>query len=67
MIRDLALPQGSLVAMIVRGEETIVPRGSTKLEADDAITLIGEPDCIKMLRATLGLDHSTHNEMLDDD
>ena len=52
--------------MIVRGEETIVPRGSTRLEADDAITLIGEPDCIRCF-AKLGLDHSTPNEMLDDD
>lgn len=67
LIRDLDLPEGSLVAMIVRGEETIVPRGSTRLEADDAITLIGEPDCIQLLRAKLGLDHSTPNEMLDDD
>ena len=66
-VRSLDLPDGCLVAMVLRGEETIVPRGSTVLQHDDAITLIGEPDCIRTLRVNLGLDSSTQNERLDDD
>ena len=66
-IRSLDLPDGCLVAMVLRGEETIVPRGSTVLEHEDAVTLIGEPDCIRALRADLGLDGSTQDEILDDD
>ena len=66
-VRSLELPEGCLVAMILRGEETIVPRGKTTLENRDAITLIGEPDCITTVRQQLGIDHSTVDDVLDDD
>lgn len=66
-VRSLELPEGCLVAMILRGEETIVPRGRTALENGDAVTLIGEPDCITTVRQQLGIDHSTTDDVLDDD
>jgi APA family basic amino acid/polyamine antiporter len=66
-IRSLNLPEGCLVAIIVRGEETIVPRGRTQLKDGDALTLIGEPDCITIVLEQLGIDRSTANEVLDDD
>lgn len=34
-IRDLALPEGAVVAMIVRDHEVIPPRGSTRVEPGD--------------------------------
>ncbi len=45
-VQDLALPDGSLVAMLRRGELVIVPRGNTVLEAGDRLTIIGEPEVI---------------------
>jgi len=48
-LRDLDLPSGSLVAMIHRDGEMIVPGGNTILENGDRLTLVGEPASIKQL------------------
>jgi len=39
-IRDLDLPREALVNVIVRGEEAIPPRGSTRLEAGDELHVL---------------------------
>lgn len=39
MIKDLGLPQDCILALIVRGEERIVPQGNTLLEAGDEVIL----------------------------
>jgi mannitol/fructose-specific phosphotransferase system IIA component (Ntr-type) len=49
-VRDLGLPEGSLVAMVHRGGRMIVPRGSTMLQSGDSITIIGETKAIAQLR-----------------
>lgn len=41
-IKDMSLPEGSLVMMIRRGERYIVPNGSRKLHAGDALLVIKE-------------------------
>jgi basic amino acid/polyamine antiporter, APA family len=48
-LRDLKLPEGVLVALIRRGNEVLIPRGSTALAEGDRITIIGEPDNIQWL------------------
>ncbi len=48
-LRDLKLPQGTLVALIRRHEEVLIPRGSTALQEGDRITIIGDPDDIQWL------------------
>jgi len=48
-MRNLNLPEGTLVALIRRDDKIIFPRGSTTLEHDDRITIIGEPDDIQWL------------------
>lgn len=50
MVRDLPMPPGTLIAMVRRGEETIVPRGATVLEEGDRLTIIGDPGGIRLLR-----------------
>lgn len=42
-LQDVALPEGCLVALIQRGDESIVPRGSTLLREGDRLTVIGHP------------------------
>ena len=42
-VRDLALPDGVLVAMIVRGQQVIPPRGSTQLAAGDHVFVLLHP------------------------
>lgn len=49
-LRDLQWPEGCLVAIIRRGNRTIVPRGSTVLEVSDRVTVIGEPKPLSVLR-----------------
>lgn len=43
-IRDLRFPDGAVVAMIVRGEQVIPPRGSTRIEPDDHVFLVLRPE-----------------------
>ncbi len=37
------MPEGSLVALIRRQGEVLVPRGRTVLQEGDRLTIIGEP------------------------
>lgn len=50
-IADLEIPEGSLVAVIYRNREIIVPGGQTRLRTGDRITIIGQPAGIRKLRA----------------
>jgi cell volume regulation protein A len=36
-VRELGLPRDALLSVIVRGEEALLPRGSTRIEADDRL------------------------------
>lgn len=40
MIQDLDLPPHSLIASVRRGEQVLIPRGDTKLEAGDVIVAL---------------------------
>jgi potassium/hydrogen antiporter len=40
VVRDLGLPRDALLSVIVRGEEAILPRGSTRIEAGDRLHVI---------------------------
>ncbi|MEX0686095.1 MAG: amino acid permease [Balneolales bacterium] len=54
-IRDLDIPEGSLIAMIRRDHRTIVPRGKTILREGDRLTIIGEPKGINELSKRYGM------------
>ena len=41
-LRDLSMPEGSLIALIRRDGASIIPRGSTVLQAGDRLTLLGD-------------------------
>jgi trk system potassium uptake protein TrkA len=43
MLRDLSLPPDSLVAVVLRNGDAIVPRGESTLQAGDRIVLITLP------------------------
>ncbi|MET0685134.1 MAG: potassium/proton antiporter [Solirubrobacteraceae bacterium] len=40
LLRDLGLPRDALVSLIVRGDEVLLPRGSTRLEAGDRMHVL---------------------------
>ena len=39
-VRDLGLPRDALLSVIVRGEEAVLPRGSTRIEAGDRLHVV---------------------------
>ena len=51
-LSDIDMPEGSLVALIRRGDKTIIPRGSTIIHEYDRITVIGEPSSMKEFHKT---------------
>jgi potassium/hydrogen antiporter len=40
VVRDLGLPRDALLSVIVRGDEAILPRGSTRIEAGDRLHVV---------------------------
>jgi cell volume regulation protein A len=53
-VRDLSLPDGSLVALIVRGEGVVVPRGDTQLEPGDQVCAFVTPEARGLLDLLFG-------------
>ncbi|MFQ5628651.1 MAG: amino acid permease [bacterium] len=49
-VKELETPEGSLIAMIHRNGDVIIPRGSTVLHSGDQLTIIGEPMGILKLK-----------------
>lgn len=49
-VRQLDLPDDSLIAMIHRGDEVIVPRGDTVLNENDQLMIVGLPKSIQQIQ-----------------
>ncbi|MCG8605065.1 amino acid permease [bacterium] len=48
-IRDLTMPDGSLIAIINRHGEIVIPKGNTVMREGDQLTIIGEADGLQEL------------------
>lgn len=46
-IKDLDFPKGAIIGGIVRGRETILATGSTKVNANDRVVVFSLPDAVK--------------------
>ena len=53
-LRSLSLPRGTLVAVVRRNGETMIPDGSTVLASEDQLTFIGTPEGIRALEGRMG-------------
>ena len=49
-LREISLPEDTLVAMISREDNIIIPKGDTVLKSGDRITIIGNPKSVEILR-----------------
>ncbi|MCB0296655.1 MAG: amino acid permease, partial [Calditrichaeota bacterium] len=49
-ISAIDMPEGSLISMIHRAGNVIIPRGSTVLHQGDRLTIIGYPEGIRRLK-----------------
>jgi len=54
LVRDLPLPEGCLVTMVVRGREVVVPRGSTELRPGDEVCVFVLPEGRMLLDLLFG-------------
>ncbi|MCH7531122.1 MAG: amino acid permease [Gemmatimonadetes bacterium] len=54
-LHEVSLPDGTLIAMIRRGDELVIPRGDTALLDGDRLTVIGRPEGITALRERYGV------------
>jgi cell volume regulation protein A len=48
-VRDLGLPRDALVNVLVRGDEALPPRGSTRLEAGDRLHIVARQSALAAL------------------
>ena len=49
-LKGIPMPDGTLIALVRRGPQMVIPRGATVLERGDRITIIGEPAGLGALR-----------------
>lgn len=52
-LRELTLPESMPVVLIVRGDQPLAPRGSTKLQADDLLYILCPVDQLDAMRSCL--------------
>jgi trk system potassium uptake protein TrkA len=45
-LKEAELPDGMIIGAIVRGEEVIIPRGSTQVETNDRVILFAQKDVV---------------------
>jgi trk system potassium uptake protein TrkA len=47
-------PSGAIIAAILRGEEAIIPRGDTVIEAGDILAVVARQEAIRLLEKAIG-------------
>ena len=48
-LKDILLTEGTLIALVRRGHDVVIPRGATVLQRGDRLTIIGEPTGLRAL------------------
>ena len=54
-LMDVKFPEGALATALSRGEEVIVPRGGTAVEAGDILAVVAKPEAIRAVEKLLGI------------
>uniref|UniRef100_UPI0025926123 cation:proton antiporter domain-containing protein n=1 Tax=uncultured Rheinheimera sp. TaxID=400532 RepID=UPI0025926123 len=63
-LSQMALPDGTVVAMITRGNEVIPPRGSTLLHAGDHLFIVMKPEAREFVDLVCaGVSEASHQEL----
>jgi trk system potassium uptake protein TrkA len=55
-LMDISLPEGTLVAGVLRGDDMIVPRGDDELQVGDSAYLIGKTESMERIEKIFGLE-----------
>jgi cell volume regulation protein A len=54
MVKDLALPEGAVIALIARGEQIVPPQGNTCINAGDHVILVLRPGILPLVNQVFG-------------
>jgi cell volume regulation protein A len=54
LVKDLALPDGVVIAIIARGDKLIPPQGSTRVEAGDHVIVVLRPETRPLVNRIFG-------------
>jgi len=55
-LKDINLPEGTLVAGVLRGDDMIVPRGDDELQVGDSAYVIGKTESMERIEKLFGLE-----------
>jgi len=55
-LKDIHLPEGTLVAGVLRGGDMIIPHGDDSLQVNDCAYIIGKAESMARIEKTFGLD-----------
>jgi trk system potassium uptake protein TrkA len=53
-VRDLGLPRGAVIAALVRGEDVLIPSGSTDILPDDRVLVVTLPEHLETVERLFG-------------
>ena len=54
MVKDLALPEGAVIALVARGNQIIPPQGNTCIQAGDHVILVVRPGIQPLVNQVFG-------------
>lgn len=52
-IRDLSLPEGAVITLVTRGDQVVLPKGETRLQGWDQVTVLAHAPDEEKIRETL--------------
>ncbi|MGB3634592.1 MAG: Trk system potassium transporter TrkA [Rubrobacteraceae bacterium] len=64
VVKDVELPEGSLIVGVVRDGDTIIPKGDTELQAGDHVFLISERKSINRVVRAVSMDTEKVDEVI---
>jgi cell volume regulation protein A len=63
LVKDLALPEGVVIALVARQEDIIPPQGSTRIEAGDHVILVLRPGTRPLVNQVFASTLETRDEL----
>ena len=66
-IRDLNLPEGAVIILITRGREIVLPKGNTRLQAWDEVSVLAHAPDVELVKSALSGPFSMEDEAEDTD
>jgi trk system potassium uptake protein TrkA len=53
-VQELGIPRGAVIGGVIRGDQTFVPGGSSRIAVGDRVIFFSLPDCIQAIEALFG-------------